>query len=83
MKKNLLNDVLERGNYEQLDPQQINDRVHELLYSLDEVPNEMAGAVLSVALIAFLDGIKDGDVTQAVASYLNAAFPDHVKTLLQ
>jgi hypothetical protein len=44
---------------------------------------EMAGAVLSVALMAFLDGIKDVDVTQAVASYLNDAFPDHVKKLLE
>jgi len=43
----------------------------------------MAGAVLSVALIALLEGAKDVDVTQAVASYLNEAFPDHVKTLLQ
>jgi hypothetical protein len=68
---------------EQLDPQRINDHVQELLYSLDEIPNEMAGAVLSVALIAFLDGAKDVDVTQAVAPYLNDAFPDHVKKLLQ
>jgi hypothetical protein len=31
---------------EQLDSQQINDRVQELLYSLDEIPNEMAGAAV-------------------------------------
>jgi hypothetical protein len=68
---------------EPLDPQRINDRVQELLYSLDEIPNEMAGAVLSVALIEFLDGIKDVEVTQQVACYLNAAFPNHVKMLLQ
>jgi hypothetical protein len=68
---------------EQLDPRQINDRVQELLYSLDEIPNEMAGAVLSVALIAFLDGAKDVDVTHQVTSYLNDAFQDHVKALLQ
>ena len=37
----------------------------------------------AVALIAFLDAAKDVDVTQAVASYLNDAFPDHVKQLLQ
>jgi len=68
---------------EPLDPQRINDRVQELLYSLDEIPSEVAGAVLSVALIAFLDGAKDVDVTQQVAAYLNEAFSDHVKKLLQ
>ena len=65
----------------ELDEHKITDKVNELLYMLDEEGNEFAAAVLSVALVTFLDSVNDTKITGHVVSYLNEALPDHLHQL--
>jgi hypothetical protein len=67
----------------ELTEQKINDRVAELLYSLDEMDNELAAATLAVGLVSFLDSIHDAGISQHVISYLNTSLPPVVKKSLQ
>jgi hypothetical protein len=67
----------------ELNEQQINDHVQQLLYSLDEMDNELAAATLAVGLVSFLDSISDAGISQHVISYLNTSLPPVVKKSLQ
>lgn len=67
---------------EQLDPQRINDRVQELLYSLGELDDDSATAVLACALGCLLDSVNEVAVTERVVSYFNSFFPEHFAKVL-
>jgi hypothetical protein len=62
---------------EELNTAKINDKVQELIYMLDLVDPVFATAVLTTALVHFLERQKDVALSKSVVDYLTDFLPLH------